>query len=202
MPPEQSNHPSNYDFIMNPEKPKRRSLFPIGGSSKQRLLMLVAGILALLIILVLFFSMFLGGQNNSDKLLSLAQEQTEVIRVSDIGVNKARESKAKNLAAATKLAVQTDHNATVERLKKLGKKAEAKTLSATKNTQTDQKLDTAAINSKFDETFVQTLQEMLVKYRTNVKSLYDSTGSSTEKQFLASSYDSTSLLLKQTLPAE
>jgi len=72
-------------------------------------------------------------------------------------------------------------------------------LSQKKNTKTDQQLEAAAVNNKFDETFVQIIQSSLTTYRTAVKKAFDTTKNKTEKQFLASSYNGTGILINEKL---
>ncbi len=197
--PSEGHHP-DYEFIMNPGAPKKKGMLAAGGSTGQRVMIVIGLVVFLLIIFVLFLSFLSGGKDSSQKLLGLAQEQTEMLRISDVGIIKARESTAKDLAVDTRLTIQTDHNNTVDRLSKLGKKANAKELGLKRSSQTDQALDSAAINNKFDEEFIKIIQAQLTAYRTNLKDAFDSTSSKVEKEFLEAGYASTNLLLKRISP--
>ena len=187
---------SNYDFIFNPPGKRKKSIIPSGNSPKQRLLIAIAGGGILLIVIILGVSMLFGGKNNADALLDIAQRQAEIIRVSELGFLKAKGSEARNLAITTKLTLQTSETQTLDRLKKLHKKANDKTLALKKNAQTDQNLTDASLNNKFDTTFIEIMRSSLSDYQKAVKELYDTTGSKTEKQILAASYDGVTLLIK------
>lgn len=190
---------NNYDFILNPPPKKKKSLIPKGETAKQRILIAAAGGGLLLIVIVLGISVLFGGKTNADALIDLAQRQTEIIRVSELGLQKAKAPEARNLAINSKLTVQTSTNLTLDRLKKLGQKASEKTLALKKNANTDQTLTDAGLNNKFDSTFVKTLRSLLTDYRLTVKKLYDTTSSQTEKQFLAASFDGVTLLINQKI---
>ncbi len=190
---------NNYDFILNPLPKKKKGLIPKGETAKQRILIVVIGGGLLLIIVILGISVLFGGKTNADALIDLAQRQTEIIRVSELGLQKAKAPEARNLAINSKLTVQTSANLTVERLQKLGQKPKEKDLILKKNTQTDQALTDAGLNNKFDSTFVETLRSLLTDYRLTVKKLYDTTSNQTEKQFLAASFDGVTLLINQKI---
>ena len=187
---------NNYEFIMNPPGKAKKSLIPRGETAKQRLLIALAGGGVLLIVIILGISTLLGGKNNADSLLDIAQRQAEIIRVSELGYTKADSLVVRNLAITTKLTIQTSQKQTVERLNKLGVKVKDKDLALKKDSQTDQTLTTAGLNNTFDKTFTEIILSSLNDYRAEVKKLFSSTTNQTEKQLLAASYDGTGLLLE------
>ncbi len=197
MDPEQPAGQNNYDFILNPEAKKKKTPLLAGNNPKQRILIIAAVGGVLLIVFFIFMSVVFGGKNSADSLLDLAQKQTEIIRVSDLGFRKAKSGVAKNLALNTKLTMQSSLNSTTERLAKLGTKPKPKTLALQKNIRTDQTLTTAGLNNKFDTTLVETIQKLLNDYRAALKTTYDASNSQADKQLLNSSYQAVSLLLEQ-----
>ena len=199
IPSGNKNNQNNYDFIFNPPAKKKKGLLPGSNTPKERLLMAAVGGGVLLIILLLVIGMLFSGKSSTEALLDIAQRQTEIIRVSDLGLKKAKTSDARNLAINTKLTVQTSANFTLDRLEKLGEKIKPKTLALKTNTQTDQVLTNAGLNNKFDSTFVETLRSILTEYRQAVKKLYDTTSSQTEKQILAASFEGVTLLINQKI---
>ena len=196
IPPAKSE---NYDFILNPPK-KKRAFFLLGvNSPKQRLLVIFSIGGAILIIFILFINIAFGGENDSAQLTSLAQSQAEIIRVSVIGITKATGDSAKNLAITTKLTMETDENLTLAQLKKLGHNVGSKQLALKMNPNTDQQLDVAAANNNFDQAFIQTTQNSLVNYRSEVKKIYNASTSKSEKQLLAASYDGAGILANENV---
>src|SRR3989344_578079 len=97
MPPDQSIQPDPYGFITNPAKPTRPTLF--GGGMKLKLIV-VGAITVLLIILGIIVSTMLSAPNNAqkDKLIKLAQTQTEIVRLASAATNKAATPETRSLA--------------------------------------------------------------------------------------------------------
>jgi len=215
MQPDQSYNPvpsappaNQYDFIMNngadQQKPGKFGL-PSGNSTKQRVLIIFGGLLILLIIG--FFLLTLlnsGGQSKSEKLLVVAQDQTELIRVSDsIISNKAvRSSTTLVLANNVSLSTNSAKLQVADLLSKGGVKSNDKKLALKLNAQTDTKLTTAAQNNRFDEVATEVLQTELKSYRLSVKSAYDVVSKEGDKKILSDIYRSVGLLLgeKPTTP--
>jgi hypothetical protein len=184
-----------YDFFLKDQPKLKKDLSLGGGSLKKRLLIAGVGVVVLLMVLIVFMSLVFGGNKGvNQQLLELAQEQTEIVRVADVGVTKSRGAAAKNLAITTKYSVTTSLN---ELLSLLKKKANGKELGLKKNSRTDQTLDSAATNDNFDEVFTETLQTSLKAYRTNAKKIYDASSGQKTKKVLADAYNGVSVLLDE-----
>lgn len=182
---------SNYDFIMNSPQPKKGF-----GSMKQRLLIVLVGGLVLLTIIIVVFAMLSGsGGSSVDNLTSLAQQQTEIARIADIGVQKSTSDATKNLAYTTKLSLLSSQQQTVAFLAKKGKKLNEKTLALKKNSTTDQRLSDAESNNTFDETFTKLLNDELTSYRTAVQAEFKTSTNNAERLILQDSFNGTSLLI-------
>lgn len=189
-----------YAFIMNAGQPAPKSKLPLslpkGNSTFQRVLIGAGGFFVLLIIGLIVLSLFSGNGNN-DKLLTLAQEQTEIIRVADLARNERtiRDSTTKNLASSASLSVGSSRQKVLSLLS--GKKVNDKTLSLKKSAKTDTELTTAATNNQYDEVFTQILTDELKTYQTNVKQLYTNSKNTEEKAILEEAYNGTVILLGQ-----
>jgi hypothetical protein len=184
-----------YDFIMQSQN-SNKSKFGTGGSPKSRFIFLaiVGGVLFSLIIIVIAI-VTSSGKSGTQSLISLAQEQNEIIRVSDIGVSKARTADAKNLAAITAYSFRSTQADTLALLAKQGHKLKTKDLALKQNSATDSELNTADLNNRFDETFKKLLATSLATYQQDVKHIYDTTSSKSEKTVLSTSYNGVSLLV-------
>lgn len=181
-----------YDFIMQePHKPKHKIT---GGSSlKSRVLVVVGGAVALIVLAILFFTVIAGGNKGiNQKLLELAQEQTEIVRLADIGIEKARSADTKNLATTIKYSVTSSLNDVLAIIKK---KSTDKNLTVTKNSATDQTLDTAATNNNFDAVFTETMATKLKTYQTNIRSIYDTTENQNTRRVMSDAFNSVGVLL-------
>jgi len=66
-----------YDFILNPQKPAKKSMLPSGNSMLQRVVLVVGGLTALVVIAVIFISILgAAGKEKTASLLTIAQQQT------------------------------------------------------------------------------------------------------------------------------
>ena len=190
-----------FDFIVNPGQPvKKPLLFGGGGSSSttKRLVIAASGAVIILLVAVVFFSILgSSGKGNVQKLLDLANQQQEIIRVAGLGLAQSQVSTpdTQNLAITTQLSLQSDQSATLALLAKDGQKVTAKNLGLKKDTATDAQLSVAAQNGTYDKTFVQSIDNDLTSYGSALQAAYKSTKSTSEKQVLQTSYNNVALLL-------
>lgn len=194
-PPMPTGGPNNpYDFLNDPVKQKR-SFVPSGGSKKQRLIIVGAGVL-LLIILGLIFLSILGSSNKGpkDDLLSLAQQQTEIIRIATLGQQKANQPETKSLAVTAEYTVMSQQAEIQSLAKKAGVKVGQKELNAGKDTKTDATLTTAEQNNQFDATFTALLKTQLLAYRRRLEKVRTEVSSKKTIQVL-NAYDAQIALL-------
>lgn len=159
---------------------------------------LFLGLGALILIMILFILIALvtsSGKSTTLTLTNIAEEQTELVRVSAVGMKNARGSDAKNLAITTNAALLTSQQDTITLLKKQGHKLGAKQLALKHSATTDTTLNTAQLNNAFDDAFLQVMQTQLKAYQANVKQAYDASKNKTEKAILASSYNGINTIL-------
>lgn len=201
-PPLQPITPSHnpYDFITQPPGPKKSGL--LGVSSKKNRIILVVIVLLVLSLLAVIVVAVLGQSGNKLKAdyLSLAQQQAELIRISDIGVSKASRSEVKNAAVNTKLSLLSDQPATLGLAKKAGVKADAKTLNLGKDEKVDAALTAAVQTNQFDAVFIKTISQKLKQYQETLKRIYDATTSQSSRNTLSKSYKNAETLIKQQQP--
>lgn len=187
---------NEYDFIMNTDhKPKKKVVLPSGNSKQSRILIVVGGVSLLLIGIVVIMS-FISSAGNAGKteLLKAAQQQAEIVRISEIGIDRAKGSTAKNLATTTSFSMQSDQATLTASLSGQGVKVNAKELAASKNQKTDAILTAAEQSNKFDEVFITTLHTELASYQQTLKSAYDKTSSKKLKATLTEQFEHAELL--------
>lgn len=185
-----------YDFINNPTSPRKKRLLPGGNSNRSRLI--IAAVFTLVLILLALVAAIVissGGSGIKTDYTSLLQQQTEIIRISDIGVSKATQAEAKNIAITTQLSLTSQQPKTRELAKKAGLKIDAKTLALGKDTKTDALLTTAEQTNQFDSVLIKTLQSELKKYQTTLKKIHDASSSKSTKETLSKYYNEVSLLI-------
>ncbi len=136
-----------------------------------------------------------AGQGQTQALIGLAQDQTELLRVATIGVEKRSSTNTKNFATTAKLSLQTAQNETLATLKASGHKLSAKDLALKKDVATDTQLEEAANNNNFDAVFIKTMQDSLQTYAARLQTMYKTSKSAAEKQLLQNDFNSVSRLL-------
>lgn len=198
MPPQTPPPPTpNYDFFMNPAPPPKRSLIPTGSSLKQRVIVVVGGGVALMILIIIFSSVFLGNHTNTTSLVTIAQQQNELVRVATEGDQQATQQTTKNLVLNIELGLTTNQQQLLAYLKKVGQTPSTKELAATQSATTDQQLTAAAAASNYDPVLVGILQNQLTKYTQTLKQTFAATKSTTQRQLINTDYEAAVLLLKQ-----
>lgn len=187
-----------YDFIMNDNNAPKRGMFSwLNNSSKNaRLAIFVGGLVALLIIIIMFVSLLSSaGKSQTESLISLAQEQAEIVRVANIGVEKANSQDTKNLASTALSNMESAEFQTVSLLASNGHKLDTKKLALKQSSETDSQLEEATNNNSFDETFTKIVETQLKAYRLHVQSLYGTSKNDIEKSILSSQFSSVSIFL-------
>lgn len=189
-----------YGFITNPGQPQKKIpklLIPSGNSTKSRIIVALIGFV-LFVIVASVISTILGSSNRAlaGDMVLMAQQQEELRRISEIGVRDSRGAIAKNLAATTLSTIESDQQTFTPIANKV-KKIDRKTLSAGTNAVTTVALTEAKQANKFDEVFVEVLQQDLTKYQETVKRVHGKVKDPKNKAVLAQQFENAGLLLDQ-----
>lgn len=195
---------SEYDFFLNPEKsPKVSRLHGLNDGNKSfgsRILTLVGAAAVTVIILYVIFSIVTGGSGNKPKLIIVAQDQNELIRVATltttIGQNQSAQS-TQNFAQSAILSLTTEQQQLLDFMATHGGQPNAGQLAATKDTSSDTTLNNAVQASNFDPAFVGIMQNQLKNYRADLRNAFQTAHNDTEKQLLSDDFGGASLLLQQ-----
>jgi len=192
-PPSGNFDSSQYDFIMNPGTPQKKSLLP--GGPKAKMGLLFGGIAAVVILfLIIILSVLNGGSSATDNLVIVAQKQNEVVRIADIGTKSAGSEKTQKLATMSKLIVASDQKIMIDYLTKEGTKVDSKRLALSSDQKTDQELEAAQSNGRFDEVFTESMLNLLKEYQRSLRTGYEGLGKN-GKQIVDQSYENVSLIL-------
>lgn len=190
---EQPVQAGQYDFITNPAKPKK-GMFSFGKGNKTGLLVIVACGLGLFTLLILVGGLLFSGDSNKDTLLNVAQKQSEVIAVAQLGADDAGTAQAQALALAVQLAVTTEQQAVVAQINKTDEVKE-KDYRAEPSSQVTTDLETAQRNGRFDEVFSNVIRQELTEYQQELRTANNVVSGDTAKTLLAGNFDNASLLL-------
>lgn len=190
--------PGQYDFITNPAKPRKRSMFSMGGGNKTGILMIFIGGLIVLILILVIGSLFLGGDSDRQTVLDVAQKQSRVIAVADAGIKDGGTNQAQSLGLAVKLSVTSEQQALVAQLSK-SSKVKPKQYAAGMSSDVATQLENAQRNGRFDEAFTAAMKQELNEYQQELKSAHSTVSGKTTKELLANDYKNVGILL--SIPA-
>lgn len=192
--PNPSNPDSQYDFIFNPEQPSRVSLLTLPGNKFQKGLIIGGGIIVLIMLFAVASSFLSSSANaHTDKLVTLAKTQNEIIRIIDEADERVTDQNLRNLSLNTRLSVVSTNNQTISSLTARGKKLKDKELKVA-DPDNDKVLSEGEQNSRFDETYRALLEQELSEYRQQLAAVYES-GNASEKEFTSSANEQINLIL-------
>ena len=188
-----------FDFIMNPQTPPKKSLLP--NNPKLKMLIIGLGVVTLVVLLlVVIFSIFGSKDSSKESLVKIAQQQNEIIRIAGAGTTKAGGEKAKKLAVVTSMTMKSDQNSLINYLAKQKRKVKDKELVLLTDKKTDQELTAASSNGRYDEVFTQIITEKLAEYQKSLEAQYGSVGPK-GKEVIKQSNDNVTLILKDNTRA-
>lgn len=191
----QSGQP-NYDFILNPQKPQKQPV--LSGTSALQRAMIFGGLFVVLIIAaIIIISLFGKGSNvQKQRLIEIAQTQTEIIRITAIASDKSRDVTTRTLAATTRLTTESDKYEVMNALSARGiKETKDLPLSLGRNTKSDTLLEEATSNNRFDETYKEILTSQLESYHRLLQQA-KSSGTAAEQEILDTASGSIELIEK------
>ena len=196
MSPDQ-NKPSespSYDFILQAETPNTQS--PWQRLNKKVLVIIGAALLFIIVVVMMILSSMSAQASDQQKkrLLGIAEQQTEIIRVAEIGSNDSSNTKTQARAQAIKDSLESSLNDTNQLLQARGFQPAEDELNAAQNSATDQALKKADAYGNFDKTFEKIIDTQLLEYQRAVLAAQKS-GNQQEQQLLGSAYDEANSIL-------
>lgn len=190
-----------YDFIMQPAPQSSGDLLTkfIGTSTSVRIAA-AAGAVGVILIIIMLVAVILSGNNglNTTALISVAQKQTELARISSDPSTSATQQPTKNFAATASLTLISDQQALVNFLSLHGSKPSTSTLAASKSANTDSKLQDSQTNGTYDSTYLSIARTQLASYEKSLQIAAAGSKSKTEQQLLSAAYIHAQLLVEQS----
>jgi len=187
-----------YDFIMNPEKPGKVPLNPLGSSSKQRVMVLGGGAVLLIIVIVILSSLFKGGGLNAAPLITVAQEQSELVRVAAAGAQASSDDNTQAFAYSVQLSVTSDQQKLLSYLSSLHHTIKPEVLALKHSTDVDTQLANAQASNTYDATLRTVLQNDLSSYSQSLKAAYASNPGPRGDKILSDEFNAAQLLIQQS----
>jgi hypothetical protein len=193
---------SEYDFFMSPQKPQRRNpLSGLGGGNSMAMRVGIIAGLAFVVMMLLYFALsLLGGSSNKPNLITVAQDQNELIRVTGLATTDGATQSAQstqNFAQSAGLSLASEQQDLLNFMAANGGKPSPKLLAQTQDSNTDTELNNAIASSNFDTTFVSIMQTQLKSYQAALQIAFKGAHNTTEKQLLSDDYKSAGLLFEE-----
>lgn len=183
---------------MNPKKPKKPVIpLALPGNSLITRIAIVGGGLVVLIILAVIVSSVLtsGSKEKTASLLTIAQDQTELIRLSTAGATLTTSIPGQNLAQNVQATVTSDNAKLLSYLRANGTKLSPAQLGLKKSKTADATLLTAQQNNAYDTTFIGLMQADLATYKAALQKAYQADPGPKGKELLSVQYNSADLLV-------
>lgn len=195
-PPPPASNP--YDFITTGGKPPKSGRLPSTSNPfVAKLIVLVGGAVVVMIVVTLVVNLLFGSKTNLNDLVSLAQTEQEIARVTNQTQQTATDQTVAGAAISTRLTLLTQQQGVLTYLSTHRHKVGAKDLGLKKNITTDKRLVQAQATSTFDIVFTQIMRGQLQDYATSLQTASDSSSSKMVKTFLTTDYNQVQMLLKQ-----
>lgn len=186
----------DYDFIFNPKKQSKG--FPKLSFRGNKLFMLLAILLVPLLILGGFLLFSRGGNDNVTLLTSVAQKQTEIVRIADLVlIQNSVKQETKVITSNALVTVSSNLNELTALLAKNGHTLKPKVLQATMDSSVDDSLGKANQSGNLDSVYLKLLNTELDDYSSALTAAYKVTTSPSGQKILGDAYDNVVLLKKQ-----
>lgn len=185
-----------YEFIFSEKHEAKQSLFG-GGSMLKRVLFIVGGLVVLGVLATVVVSLLSPKDTSYAQLTTILQQQQEIVRVAELSQKSASTSDLKNLSINVSLSVGADKNSLQTYLTTRKVKITDTILAAKQDSKTDTLLANAKSANTFDATAAQTLQSLLVTYRADLNTTYQSVKGTNARAELKTSYQNADLLIAE-----
>jgi len=193
---QQPNGANPYEFIFS-EKHQPKQSFLGGASLTKRLLVIVGGLIVLAVLATVLVSLFTPKDTSIEKITTILQEQQEIVRIADLSSASATTVDVKNLAVNVSLSVGSNATSLQTYLTAHKVKVTDTLLAAKQDAKTDTLFTNAKSTNTFDHTAAQTMQALLVTYRADLNTTYQSVKGVNARKELLSSYKSADILITE-----
>jgi len=190
----------SYAFITSPPKPPRQPLLsrlPGGGSLIGRIGVAAGAIVVVIIVIVILRGIFGGTSANATALISVAQDQQELIHLVTTANQQSLLSTNQNFSATLQLSVASSQGKLIAYLTAGNQKIKAQQLNLKVSADTDNQLAAAATAGTYNQTFQQIMQGQLNTYATDLQKAYKLDKGKNGRAILLDSYQQVQLLAVQ-----
>lgn len=196
MGPEQQTPQQNssYDFILQTPEPEKKSFSE--KLNKKALIIALLLILALTTVglIALVDSQAKAAQQQVNRLISIAQMQTEISRVADLGIAQAEDEDTQARAQAVNDSIDEALEQTLTLLEARGVTPDEETLNATVDKEIDSTLEKTVEFNQFDRSFEKVIDAQIVDYQQLLLQA-SKAGNADEQQALEQQYSKANSML-------
>jgi hypothetical protein len=160
-----------YEFILD-QNSKRSSMGSFKNMPSKNRLFIGVFIAVVLVMTLLLFGLLFGSGDSSQDVKALNAQQTELLRLADLGLESAQSPQARQLAAITKSVISSDLAISTEYLSLVGAKISPAELASRTNSATTEKLDLAKQRNTFDTEFTNALTEASNRYKQDLQNSF------------------------------
>lgn len=176
-----------YDFITNSQAHKPAGGLNLGGG-KNKLLVSVVFIAVMILILVVGVSFLLSlSKTNNQDLVTLRAQQTELLRIIDLGEKDVTDISVKNKLASLQALVASDGAKLTDLMKKRNVEPTKAELASLKDADADSALESAKQQGNYDQAILDQVASRSNKYYEALKSSLSEATTSKEKEILNTS---------------
>lgn len=186
-----------YEFIVNPNTPKRSTNIFGGVMSSWKGLAVLGGAVIIILFVAGMVLSSLAPKGSTPGLTAAVQRQQEIIRVATAAGQNATSTDVLNFAMNVELTVQSSQQQTLAYLTSHGTKVSDKLLALDQSAQTDALLANAAAAGNYDSTVTGNLTSQLQTYEGILSSTFKQTNSPSAKALLQADYLTAEKLLAQ-----
>lgn len=201
-PDDQQEPKPDYDFIR--EVNEAIEHHDTDKDKRKRILITSSGGVGLIVVVWMLIALiFSGGPDVTQRLISIVQRQEEIIRISEIGTDTARDREVEQFATTTRAAIRSSQNEITRLIEaRTGSRVSQNRLRAGENAQTTQELEAALQANRFDITFITVIKDELIDYRTTMEIALRETDSANEREVLQSLIGEVGVLLNRINPEQ
>ncbi len=183
----QENNP--YDFITNPSQHTPKSSINFGGGKNKIIITIVFAVVTLIVLFLgISFLLSISKANNED-LITIRANQTELIRIIELGNKDATDTALKNRLASLQALVSSDESRLTDLMKKRNIEVTKIQLNSEKNEEVDSALESAKQQSNYDEVLLDEISNRSNEYYNALKSSLSEATTNTEKDVLNTAID-------------
>ena len=173
-----------YDFIMDPTLGKKPHVAGPGSGKNKLLVMIVMGLIIISILTIGFIFITSIGKANNDDLVSLRAQQTEILRIIDLGKKDLTDAELKNRLTSMQIFISSDGAQLDDFLGKRKVEVSKEQLASAQNSDIDSELEKAKNEGALDEKLLSAVSAQSNEYYDVLGDSLSSATTTKEKELL------------------